>query len=88
MENGNDIYTAIKIDVVAEVKISSFSYSRADVLVKLMEYAASAAQTFSPYSEVVRNLESDIAEVKNGAPLVDFSWCFPQMGEFTEGEVE
>lgn len=88
MKNGNDIYTVIKIDVVAEVKISSFSYSRADVLVKLMEYAASAAQTFGPYSEVVRNLESDIDEVKNGAPLVDFSWCFPQMGEFTEGEVE
>ena len=88
MENGNDIYTVIKIDVVAEVKISFFSYNRADVLVKLMEYAASAAQTFGPYSEEVRDLESDIAEVKNGAPLVDFSWCFPQMDEFTEGEVE
>lgn len=82
MENGNDIYTVIKIDVVAEVKISSFSYSRADVLVKLMEYAASAAQTFGPYSEEVWDLENDIAEVKNGASLVDFSWCFPQMDEF------
>lgn len=87
-ENAHDIYAVVKIEVVTDVKVNFFSYTRADVLIKLMEFAASAAVVFGPYSDEVRDLESDIEAVKGGAALVDFTWCFSQMDEFTEGEVE
>ena len=87
MKNGNDVYVVVKIDAVTEVKTSFFSYTRADVLTKLMEFAASAAAVFGPYSDEVWDLESDIEEVKNGAALADFGWCFPQMDEFVKAKV-
>ena len=87
-QNAQDVFTAVKVKVVAEVTTSIFSFTRADVLVKLMEFAAAAANTLGPYSDEVMALEGDIDAVKGGAALVDFTWCFPQMDEFTEGEVE
>lgn len=86
-QNAQDVFTAMKVKVVAEVTTSIFSFTRSDVLVKLMEFAASAASVFGPYSDEVLNLESDIEDVKNGASLADFGWCFPQMDEFTKEEM-
>ena len=85
-ENVQDVFTAMKVKVVAEVTTSIFSFTRADVLVKLMEFAAAAANTLGPYSEEVVALESDIEAVKGGAALVDFTWCFPQMDDFEKAE--
>jgi hypothetical protein len=86
-QNAHDIYAVVKIEVVTDVKVNFFSYTRADVLTKLMEFAAEAAAVFGPYSDEVWDLESDIEEVKNGAALADFGWCFPQMDEFVKAEV-
>lgn len=86
-QNARDIYAVVKIKAVTDVEVSFFSYTRADVLTKLMEFAASAASVFGPYSDEVWDLESDIEDVKNGASLADFGWCFPQMDEFVKAEV-
>lgn len=76
-----DYFIAVKIKTVATVE--GFSFTREDVVKKLMEFAASAAAVFGPYSDEVADLEGDIQAVKyDNASLADFTWCFPQMAAF------
>lgn len=83
----NDTYVVVKVGVVADVTVDIFSFTRQDVIVKLMEFAANAAAVFGPYSEEVSALESDIDAVKyDDAPLADFIWCFPQFDDFEKVE--
>lgn len=83
----NDTYVVVKVGVVADVTVDIFSFTRQDVIVKLMEFASAAASVFGPYSKEVTALESDINAVKyDDAPLADFTWCFPQMDDFEKAE--
>ena len=82
MEN-NDVFVAIKM----KADISYFSFTRSDVVVQLMKFAAAAAAVFGPCSDEVMALEGDIEEVKSGdAILSEFTWCFPQMDGFQKVE--
>ena len=80
MDNAaGDVFVRIVVD--ASVKVLSFS--REEVITRLMTLMATAAKMYGPYSQEVEALEDDLEEAKAGYDLSAYTWLFP---DFDEGE--
>ena len=70
----NDKVTLTTVHFAAIV--TSISFTREDVLVKLYDQVGSAAKVFGPYSDEVEELQSDVDDVKAGGALTQYAWLF------------
>lgn len=75
-----DVFVRVVID--ASVKVLSFS--REEVIIRLMDMMAAAAKMYGPYSQEVEMLEDDFEDAKDGGDLSQFTWLFPDFDEGVE----
>lgn len=72
-----DVFVRLVVD--ASIKILSFS--REEVVIRLMDMMATAARMYGPYSQEVEALEDDLDDAKAGYDLSAYTWLFPDFDE-------